>query len=368
MTDIDSVLRLVARDADRAESCRRITTEVLVAMRGAGLLRLCVPKSLGGEELDPLDVVSVIERLAAVDGAAGWCAMISATSGCVSGHLDPDTAEEVFGATDGLVVGPFAPLGTAVPTGSGYTVTGRWPYASMCQDASWIMVGTTMPDRARRLALVPAAEVVVHDTWSVMGLCASGSHDIEIAGAEVPACRSVPLTFDDPRNPGALYRFPVLGLLSSGIAAVGLGLARGAIDHLVELARDKTPTYSVRRLAERPDLQSAVALARTRLDAARGLLNARLTQTWDETRQTGGVGVSARIALRAAAAYAARESVDIVTDMYGHGGGTSIYTTSPAQRRLRDVHTASQHAMVSRGLLEVAGRDLLGLRVDPTQI
>ena len=42
--------------------------------------------------------------------------------------------------------------------------------------------------------------------------------------------------------------------------------------------------------------------------------------------------------------------------MYRAGGGTSIYARDPAQRRLRDVYTAAQHAMVSPAILEVAGR------------
>lgn len=362
------VLEVVRAGADEAERARRITSATLAALRDAGVLRLCVPASVGGMELEPPAVLDVIEILARADGAAGWCAMIAATSGCVAGHLEPARAAEVYGDPDGLVVGPFAPLGTAVPGAGDYQVTGRWPYASMCQDASWLMVGSVDAEtKARRLMFVPAREVTVHDTWSALGLCATGSHDVEVSGSVVPAGRSVPLAFDAPVHPGALYRFPVLGLLSAGIAAVALGLARAAIDDLVELACRKTPTYSVRTLAERPATQVAIATQDARWAACRGLLRRRTAEAWAEAER-GPVGLDARVALRLAATHAVTEAAQVVTTMYGLGGGTSAYLRSPAQRRLRDVHTATQHAMVAPTLYEIAGRSLLGLRVDPMQV
>ena len=54
--------------------------------------------------------------------------------------------------------------------------------------------------------------------------------------------------------------------------------------------------------------------------------------------------------------------------MYEAGGGTSIYHTSPLQRCLRDVHTATQHLMVSSSTMELAGRVLAGVDADASQL
>src|SRR5581483_11089515 len=97
--------------------------------------------------------------------------------------------------------------------------------------------------------------------WTVAGLRGTGSHDIAVDDAFVPAGRSVSLVTDAPRATGALYAFPVFGLLALGICAVALGIARAAIDELVRLALAKTPTGSRRRLADRPVLQVEVAEA-----------------------------------------------------------------------------------------------------------
>ena len=74
--------------------------------------------------------------------------------------------------------------------------------------------------------------------------------DFEVTDLFVPASRAVSLVSDKPL-PRPLYCFPTFGLLGIGIAAVSLGLARGAIDGLVDLAGGKTPQGSSKPLALR---------------------------------------------------------------------------------------------------------------------
>jgi alkylation response protein AidB-like acyl-CoA dehydrogenase len=53
---------------------------------------------------------------------------------------------------------------------------------------------------------------------------------------------------------------------------------------------------------------------------------------------------------------------------YGLAGGSAIYASSPLERRFRDIHTATQHMMVGPTTWELAGRVLLGLETDATQL
>jgi alkylation response protein AidB-like acyl-CoA dehydrogenase len=74
------------------------------------------------------------------------------------------------------------------------------------------------------------------------------------------------------------------------------------------------------------------------------------------------------LGLRLAATHATRTAARVVDAMYDAGGGSSIYDSSALQRRFRDVHAATQHAMVAPATFELAGRLLLGVPTDTAQL
>ena len=70
-----------------------------------------------------------------------------------------------------------------------------------------------------------------------------------------------------------------------------------------------------------------------------------------------------------AATHATRTAVRAVDAMYQAGGGTALYRSkSPLQRHLRDVHTVTQHIMVSPQTDKTVGRVLLGVETDISQL
>jgi len=219
-----------------------------------------------------------------------------------------------------------------------------------------------------RLMLFPAGEARIIDTWTVAGLRGTGSHDIAVEDLFVPHERSFSLVTDPSLHARPLYAFPMFGLLALGIAAVTLGIARGAIDDLVELAGAKTPTYSRRLLGERATVQADVARAEAVLGSARALVFETIDEAWARAQSDGAIDVRARARLRLAAAHAATAAARAVDLMYDAGGGTVVYASSPLQRRFRDVHVATQHVLVAPATLELVGRILLGLESDTTML
>ena len=370
-------IRAAAADTERQ---RRLSPELVRALAAGGVFQMCVPRTLGGGEVDPATMIRTIEIIAAADGAAGWSAMIGATSGVASAYLAEDAAREIYGSDPEVVSGgAFAPLGRATVVDGGYRVTGRWPFASGCEHCAWLMGGSVvldggqprllpsgMPDN--RLMLFPAAAVRIIDTWDVAGLRGTGSHDIAVDDCFVPAARSLSLISDPPRARGPLYAFPVFGLLALGIAAVALGIARRALDELVALAGAKTPTGSRRLLAERPVIQAEVARAEATLGAARAFLAETVGGAWERAQAAGAIETRERARLRLAATHATLASACAVDLAYGAGGGTAVYAASPLQRCFRDIHVATQHVMVAPATLELAGRILLGLEADTAML
>ena len=357
--------------ADEIEARRRLPLDLVGALAGAGVFRLCVPRSLGGGEAHPRVLLDVIETVAAADGSAGWCVMIGATSGVVSAYLAPDVAREIYGDPGTITGGVFAPRGTAVVEGDAFRVSGRWPFASGSEHCAWLMAGCLVRDGGPprpRMMLVPASEARILDTWNVTGLRGTGSHDMTLDDVRVPAERSMSLIDDRPRVDGALYAFPVFGLLAIGIAAVAVGIARAAIDELVRLAREKSPQGSSRTLAERGVVQAQVAEAEALVRSARAFLHEAIDEAWAVAAARGAITPSERVGLRLAATHATTSAARATDLMYAAGGGTAIYATSPLQRCFRDVHVATQHVMVAGATYELTGRLLLGLATDVSQL
>ena len=369
----------VAAAADRTERDRRLPAEIVQALVDARVFRLCIPGALDGAETSPATMVRVIEMIARADGAAGWSAAIGATSGVSSAYLPLTTAREIYGPADAITGGAFAPQGRATVVDGGYRVTGRWPFASGCEHCTWLMGGCVILDGGAmrrlpsgapdaRLMLFPAGDARIIDTWTVAGLRGTGSHDIAVEDLFVPHERSFSLVTDPSLHARPLYAFPVFGLLALGIAAVTLGIARGAIDDLVELAGAKTPTYSRRLLGERATVQADVARAEATLGSARALVFETIDEAWTRAQTAGTIDVRARARLRLAAAHAATAAAKAVDLMYVAGGGSVVYASSPLQRRFRDVHVATQHVLVAPATLELVGRLLLGLEADTAML
>jgi alkylation response protein AidB-like acyl-CoA dehydrogenase len=367
------------RDAvEEIERDRRLPASLVGSMAEPGLFRLCVPRSLGGVEAAPATVVRAIEEVARVDGSAGWCLMIGATSALTSAWLREDVAGAIYGDPRVVTGGVLTPSGMAAAVDGGFRVSGRWAFGSGIEHCAWRIANcVVLRDGAPRLGaggvpetrsvIVPAAETAVLDTWTVSGLRGTGSHDFTIADVFVPAERSFSL-LGPPFQRGALYRFPVFGLLAAGVAATATGMARGAIDALVELAVVKTPTGSRRALRERVYAQMQVAEAEALLRAARAHLLDTIDEVWQAARAGDEITVRHRALVRLAATQATTSAAKVVDMMYNLGGASSIYAASPLQRHFRDIHAATQHVMVSPSIYETAGRILLGLESDTTML
>jgi alkylation response protein AidB-like acyl-CoA dehydrogenase len=373
-----STIELRSAEIERG---RRLPPDLVAQLAEAGLFNLCVPRAYGGGEIEPDDFVETLEAVARADGSTGWCVMIGATSGMVAAYLPDDEARAIYGAPDVVTGGVFAPRGTATPVDGGFRMNGRWAFASGSQHCAWLMGGCLVrgadgadadvgrdgvPDP--KLLLLPAAEVEILDTWTVAGLCGTGSHDMVVTDVFVPESRAVSLVTDPPRQRGPLYAFPLFGLLAVGIAAVALGLGRAAVDELTSLAGVKTPTGSRRRLAQRSAVQADVAQAEARLRAGRSFLLDAVGAAWTSAGAGDAISLEQRALLRTAATHATREAAAAVDLAYEAGGGTSVYATSPLQRHFRDVHVVTQHVMVAPPTYELAGRVLLGMPTDTTML
>jgi alkylation response protein AidB-like acyl-CoA dehydrogenase len=332
---------------------------------------MLVPKSLGGSEVDPVTQMEVLESISRGDGSVGWVTAIASGSAWTLAFLRPDVAAEILADPHAIVAGSLAqPQGArAVAVDGGYRMTGRWSYGSGSLHASWLVSRSLVFDGDRprtdpgggpatRVLVFPRADATILDTWHVAGLNGTGSHDYTVADLFVPEERTFELTGEPPYHDGPLYKGRFF-LLAHG--AHGLGIARAAVDTLTALVRSKPQSGAGLDVyvRDRPYVQTAVAQAEALVRGARAYLWEATRQVWDEACSTGALGMESRALARLANSAAFESAVRAVDLAYTVGGGTSVYRSSPLQRYFRDIHTASQHSVVSPGSFELIGNALL---------
>lgn len=355
--------------ASEIESARRLPDDLAAVLADAGVFHLTVPAAYGGLEASPETFVDVLIELARGDGATAWCAMVGATTALTSGWFSPPVAHEVYGALPRrFTCGVFAPMGRATRAPGGYTLSGRWSFASGCELAAERLLGFVTDDPTPQVlhALVPDRDARVVDTWHALGLRGTGSHDVVVDGVLVPDERVISLLVGAPREPGPLYRFPFYGLLATGVAAVAVGLARESIDLTAAIAREKRPAGARRVMGERESTQVELGRAESLWRAARAVLREAIRDVWSRAASGEPLTIDERLSLRLAASQSTEHAAAVVDRMYRLAGTTPVQAQHPLQRVFRDVHVATQHLMAGDAAFLAAGRAALGITVDPT--
>ena len=367
---LDGLRPAIRSRREEIERQRRLPRDLVEELRDTGWFRSSVPRALGGREAEPREILRGIESIAAADGSAGWCAMIGSANNLASGYMNERAARELFPSPDALWAGVAAPAGRAHPVDGGYRVEGRWPFASGSTHAEWLWAGCMVMENGKpRMtphgpmivhACVPMSQVTVHDTWFVSGLSGTASNDVSVADAFVPGHWVFDLFDAATHRPEPLYQMPSLGWFVSQVVAVSLGIARGALDELAEMAQTKVPTFSSAVLADRPAAQIELARAEAALAAARGGLYDSVDDLWESLR-AGRTLTPRQIARnRAAANHAAETGAAVTRTAHVLAGGSSIYASSSLQRHMRDADAITHHFTVSPHVWEDAGRVLLG--------
>ena len=283
--------------ADSGEAARSLSPDVVAVLAGAGFYTLFVPRAYGGLEVEPLTALQVIEELAYADGAAGWCVLIAAQSAAYTATLDPEVGAAIWRSGPRVIcAGTGRPEGRARAVDGGYRVTGQWPFVSGAPQATWFFGGcrlvdgetVRLDDQGRsviRQFWFPAADARIVDSWHSTGLRGSGSHDVAVHDLFVPAERSFRIFLDQPRVGGPLYR--ELGVLWALQRSHALGVARHAVEALVELAAVKTPNRTAALLRDTEKAQEQVGEATALIAAGRAFLERAVGDVW-ETACAGG--------------------------------------------------------------------------------
>jgi alkylation response protein AidB-like acyl-CoA dehydrogenase len=370
---------LVAAAADETEERRRLAPALLDKLHEAQMFRLLMPKATGGIETDPITFFHVIETISSGDASTAWC--LSQAGGCSmsAAYLDLPVAKEIFGGPrDVLAWGP-GPKVKAIETDGGYRVTGVWAFASGGRHATWL--GAHCPiykadgsprlgDDGRQLErtmLVRSTDVEWTDIWHTVGLRATASDQFALNDFFVAADHSITRDFENEcRESGPLYRMGAGTCYQMGFAGVACGIAKGALDDFIHMARTKVPRGSKYALRDNAVVQSNIAQAVINVRAARAYLLQSMADIWKDLQAGKTISVEQRITIRGAATNAIHKAREAVDTVYNAAGATAIFENQPLERRFRDIHTVTQQLQGRLSHFETVGAFMLGVETDLT--
>ena len=370
----------VAAASDEIEETRRLPPALLDKLHEARLFRLLMPRTSNGIETDPITFFHVIETIAQADASTAWC--MGQASGCSmsAAYLDPPVAQALFGQDPRAVLswGP-GPKVRAVECEGGYKVTGVWAFASGSRHAT--VLGAHCPiyqadgsprlggngRQVERTMLVRPQDVTWTDIWNTVGLRGTASDQIALTDHFVRTDHSMTRDFEkECREAGPLYRMSAMTCYEVGFAGVALGIARGALNDFIDMAKNKVPRGKVSPLRDNAVVQTNLAQAEANVRSARAFLLQSVADIWNQLSAGEKLSVDHRLTLRMVstnAIHKAREAVDFT---YNAAGSTAIFRDQPLERRFRDIHTVTQQLQGRLSHFETVGAWMMGADADLT--
>jgi alkylation response protein AidB-like acyl-CoA dehydrogenase len=356
LIDIARSLEPMIREHAEALEEGRIPPPLVEAFYDVGVFKAMLPREVGGLEVEPVEWLQMIEELARVNASAGWLAFIQSGVGLT--FLDPERFERfrVRGSGRLILAMSLGRIGgKAVKVEGGYRISGRWPFASGSPFATWLGGMSFVSDESgspivdatgqpqRLLAIWPADQARLIDTWDGLGLRGTGSGDFEISDLFVPEDQVNPGFYGAPIYDRALFRLKEMPEVGHGAHA--LGIASAALESFVDAVNTKPLPGSTRHMAmgHMQAHQIAFARADVLIRAARALLYETVRAAYEDAKANPELALELRVRLREANLFAVRAAKEAVGLIFEMAGSSGVYRGRPIERAFRDINTAANH-------------------------
>lgn len=355
----ERVAREIEQDAARHDQDSSFVAGSYEKLKESGLLKALVPEEFGGGSAGYGQICRVIQRLGASCGSTALafsmhCHLVAAaawrwrhqnapTEGLLKRVANEDLVLVSSGGSDWLDSG-----GTATKTDGGYLVNGRKIFSSGCPAGNLLVTSAVHDEEVLHFAVpMNAKGVAILDTWHVMGMRGTGSHDIQLTDVFVPDAAI------SGRRPRGKWHplFHIISMIAFPlIYSAYAGIAGGARDVAVGIAKMKPAC--TQRLHLVGEMENTLATATMALDAMIEIA---------ETEMPSARTTNCIMIRRTLAGQAAIKTVERAMEV---AGGASFYQHVGLERAFRDVQGARFHPLQEQAQLDFSGRVALGIDID----
>ena len=345
---------LKARTA-QADRDLRIPDQTIEELQSAGLLRALQPRAFGGYEVDPRTFFVIQMILAEGCMSTAWVYGVMGVHPWQVARYPVEAQREVWEQDhNALISSTYMPSAKVTVVPGGYRISGRWGFSSGSEHCQWVLLGGILPadgDFASEHGtfLLPRADYRIEPNWDVLGLRGTGSHDIVVEDAFVPAHRvqrtnnwTIEATPGRLVNTNPIYAIPFAQVFSRAVSTSAIGALQGAINTFRENAAQHIGKHGA-RTADDPVAQTAVAEAVITVDCLKLVLERNYEHLMTLARAGEYPDTETRLLYRYQSSYVTNICAERVSDLLRSMAASGLYNSNPVARLFRDLHQARGH-------------------------
>ncbi|GAA4100279.1 acyl-CoA dehydrogenase [Mucilaginibacter panaciglaebae] len=350
-------VNIIRENAAEAEQLGMLHPEQLKIIYCEGWFKLLMPEAYRGQQLTLSNLVHLQEAISWADGSTGWVVTLCSGAGWFGGFINAALAQQLFADPLVCLAGSGAVGGTAELIGDSYLINGSWKYASGVHHATYITANCAITQNGQPVLgdddeqlILPFVfdkkDVVPIPAWKYMGMAATGSDAFEIVNLTVNKNRAFKIDPAAAVVDAPLYRYPFLQLAEATLAVNISGIAIHFIDLCADVFNDRmnhprlTPSQKI-------ILIEALALAGKEMENLRRAFFEAVDISWGDIVQNNIVSGANLDAVSTTSRKLAISAREIVDRLYPLCGLIAAGSDTEINRAWRDLHTASQHTLLS---------------------
>lgn len=336
-----------------AEEIGELIPEQLNIIYRENWFRLFVPKAFGGLEADFIDALQLEESLAKIDGSLGWTVTLCSGACMFMGYMDIAISKEIFSNPKVCFAGSGHAAGIAKKTSNGFTVQGRWQYATGASHATIFTAnclieygGNIIRDDndtpVVKTFFFKKDEVTISEDWDAMGLKATASNSFSVNDVFVNYNRSFNIDTRQTTLNNAIYSYPFVQFAEATLAVNYLGMAFHFLDectYIFETIKVSNAQKNFILLKLEDSLHNIVSLKKDFYDT--------VTTNWHQhlaNKKSSGKNLASISDISRKMVYQIKS---MVTELYPFCGLSHTNSHSTINRIWRDIFTASQHRLLN---------------------
>jgi len=339
------ILDLISSKSDEQRASRRMSKDVVDALKECGFFTMLLPKQWGGLERKPQEFFAEQVRIAEADMSTAWAGGIIAVHAFQLALMSEEAQREVYeNDPNTLISSSYNPVGArAEMCEGGFMLHGRWGWSSGSDHCTWALLGGVIPGDGYRTFLVPRSQYDIEDTWDVMGLQGTGSNDVVISEPIfVPEHRTHKQMdgsncVNDQENP--MYDLSWAQTFVRVVNSAAIGALKKAVKVFVE-SKQGNSTTDMTKFAGDVETQERLAKVLNTI----GELEAVMYHNFDKMEAANWKpSIEERIMYRYQASIVIDKAIEAIDTLFDVAGGRSVFNGHPLQQLWHDIHIARCH-------------------------